>query len=232
MRRFPVVCSAAVLFGVTALAETPASARDESSATSSRFAVTLTAWVDTSLEYVQYGFRADGCTYTRFGRSSRRADLVSGRTIIRARGGRRGYAPSHVVSVRQRQRDVPGDVVTLINCPDGGSESEATECETTAAPATASLPTLAFARVARGKIAWEAVPQQPMTPCGLDGTQIAPASLEIATGRIDERALLSRRRKIVRARGQREVTDKVTVAGQTVRRTRSVRWTLTFRRLM
>jgi hypothetical protein len=231
MKRFSVVCSVAALFGVTALAETSASARNESSATSTRFAVTLTAWVDTSLEYVQYGIRADGCTYTRFGRSSRRVDVVSGRTIIRARGGGRGYAPSHVVSVRQQERDRPGDVVTLTNCPDGRSESEATECETTAVPATASLPTLAFTRVAGGRIAWEAVPQQPMTPCGLEGTQIPPAWLEIATGRIDERALLSRRRKIVRARGQREATDKVTVAGQTVRRTRSVRWTLTFRRL-
>lgn len=216
-----------------ALAGTPASARDGSSAASSRFAVTLTAEVDTRLEYMLPGIRDDGCTYTQFGRSSRMTELVSRRaTIVRVRGRTRGtYVPSHVLSIRLRQRDSAGDVLTLLNCPDGRSESEASECEPPAAPMIASLPTLAFARTAAGRIAWEAVAQDPMTPCGLDGTQVPPAWLNVAAGRIDERALLSTRRRFVRARGQREVTDKVTIAGKTVRRTRSVRWTLTFRRL-
>lgn len=233
MKRLPIVFTAAVLLGVSAQAGTPASARDGSSATSTRFAVTLTAEVDTRLEYVLYGARDDGCTFTQFGRSSRMTELVSRRpTTIRARGRTRGaYVPSHVLSVRQRQRDWAGDVVTLLNCPDGRSESDASECETTATPTMTSRPTLAFARTAAGRIAWEAGAQDPMTPCGLDGTQIPPAWLDLATGRVDERALLSTRRKVVRARGQREIADKVTVAGRTVRRTRSVRWTLIFRRL-
>jgi hypothetical protein len=226
-----LLASGAAILVVVAIATTAA----VGSTTTERFAVTLTAELDTRLEYFLPGAREDGCSYLQLGRTYRLSEIRSASpTIVRVRRGRpTRYAPSALRSLRVTRRDYGGDVRTTTRCPDGTTFSESRECEPAAGVTSEALASLAF-RATRGRrVSWSALTQPPMTPCGLEQEAVEAGWLDLATARVNERALLESRRRTVRVSAERLLADVVIPRpGATpIRRSLAVRWTLTFRRL-
>lgn len=197
--------------------------------------MSLTGEIDTSLEYVRVGTRDDGCDYVQIGRTWRYSRVIStSPTIIRVRSERRlRYAPSEIRSLRLRKRDYPGDVETTARCPDGSTSRVTRRCEPLQAITTETLPRLPFRRTSGGRIAWTGPARRQIALCGLEPATVDEGWLDLATGVVDERALLTSRRTIVRVRGGGRVNDFVipTPGGTQIRRTIWISWTLTFRRL-
>ena len=228
-----VPLSGAVVVAAAVVAS--AAGHSEPAAPTVRFAVTLNADVDTTLEYAFVDRRDDGCTYFQSGRASRLAHVMTAApTIIRVRGGKRpAYAPSVVRSVRLRMRDYAGDVMTRVTCPDGPTSSNMRACDPfEAVITTQAIPRARFHRTTAGRIAWSRLAHPPITPCGLEDA-VGAGWLHLATGAVDERALFAARRRVVRVRGGGRVADFVipTTGGPQIRRTIWIGWTLTFRRL-
>lgn len=198
------------------------------------YRVRLVATAHTLVEYDK-SWVQDGCAYHREGLAMRMVDLRSRRpTAIRVRVGQHGaaYVPALVRGIAVHHRWNGGRYLTDIRCRDntGGEQKECGPLYATRRPRLASL---AFNRTSSGGISWRkpalAELAAPVSPCGLPEVAMDAAWLDLVPGAVDEQALAGR--ALVRARGRASTRDQITEAGATIWRTRTVRWTLTFRRL-
>lgn len=203
--------------------------------TARTFAVTVTAEVRTTLDYLKSVRREAGCEFTQSNRTVRDSEVTSTRpTMIRVRGGSRAtYDPSALRSLLLRRRDDAGELVRAHVCRDGRIGRESTACEPRETVTAATLSELTFRRNRSGRIALSALAQPPMIPCGLEEGGYPADRLDFATGTVDERALLASRRRSFAVNAQRQYRDEIVLApgGTWVRRTTSIRWTLRLRRL-
>ena len=197
-----------------------------------RFSVTLQGTIVDRLTYERTTADAE-CTTRRTGDGGRLLSIRSFRpTAVRVTRGSAGiaYRPSRIAALQVAATRLPGSYTDLRRCRSLPPERVRQSC-----PRAGSGLRLMRADFRRrpNAIAFTPLrsPRTDVTACGLSQSY-AGGWLNLASGRVDRRALLSgrSRRVIVRASNTREVILAAEPALQVTDRM-TVRWTLTFRRL-
>jgi hypothetical protein len=197
-----------------------------------RFAVTLQGTIVDRVTYERTTVDEE-CTTRKSGDGGRRLSIRSLRptTIEVARGGSAVvYRPARVVALRVAATSLEGNFVELRTCRSLPPVRRSGRCERAAGAVTRMR---AGFRSGRNAIVFARprTTREQVGVCGL-GQTVAGGWLHLASGRIDQDALLSGRslRIVARASGTRENTIIGIPTMQGTQRT-TIRWTLTFRRL-
>lgn len=219
----------AVLGFVAALLTAPLAA--QAAQPPAMFSATLQAAIADRLTYERTALDEE-CTSRRTGEGGRELSIRSIRpTVIEVTPGqaRVVYRPAAVAALRVGETKLAGSWLELRRCRFLPPERSSGTCDR----ASGSVRRMrAGFRSGRHAIVFRPGSSGDVTPCGLD--QGVPGGwLDLFSGRIDHDVLLSGRslRVLARAEGTRERTIAGDPTLKVTQRT-TVRWTLTFRRLL